>query len=45
LIPKPDGHFASLAVQVLRKAPYPGSRGWGAAITKILDDFQIARLQ
>jgi mannosyl-3-phosphoglycerate phosphatase len=45
LIPKPDGHFASMDVQGLRKAPYPGSRGWGAAITKILDDFQIAGLQ
>jgi hypothetical protein len=26
----------------LRKAPYPGSRGWGKAIMAILDDFQLA---
>jgi mannosyl-3-phosphoglycerate phosphatase len=45
LIPKPDGSFASMDMQGLRKAPYPGSRGWGAAITKILDDFQIAVAQ
>ena len=42
LIPKPDGSFENMDLPGLRKAPYPGSRGWGAAITKILDDFQIA---
>jgi hypothetical protein len=26
----------------LRKPAYPGSKGWGAAITAILDDFQLA---
>jgi mannosyl-3-phosphoglycerate phosphatase len=45
LIPKPDGSFTNMDIHGLRKAPYPGSRGWGAAITKILADFQIAGLQ
>ena len=42
LIPKPDGSFENIDLPGLRQAPHPGSRGWGAAITKILDDFQIA---
>lgn len=41
LLPKPDGSYANLNLPGLRKAPYPGSKGWGAAIIKILDDFQI----
>jgi len=45
LIPKPDGSFASMDVQGLRKAPFPGSKGWGSAITKILDEYQIAGLK
>jgi len=40
LIPKPDGSFASMDILGLRKAPYPGSRGWGAAVTEILDNFE-----
>ena len=42
LIPKPDGSFENMALAGLRKSPYPGSRGWGEAITAILDDFQVA---
>jgi len=42
LVPKPDGKYANLKLPGMRKAPYPGSRGWGAAMTKILDDFQLA---
>jgi mannosyl-3-phosphoglycerate phosphatase len=45
LIPKPDGSFACMDVKGLRKAPFPGSRGWGAVITEILDDFQIVGFQ
>ena len=42
LIPKPDGSYENLDLPNLRKPPYPGSKGWGAAITAILDDFQLA---
>ena len=42
LVPKPDGTYENIDLHGLRKAPYAGSRGWGAAITKILADFQIA---
>ena len=42
LIPKPDGSYADINLHGMKKAPYPGSRGWGAAMTKILSDFQIA---
>jgi mannosyl-3-phosphoglycerate phosphatase len=45
LIPKPDGSFVCMDVKGLRKAPFPGSRGWGAVITEILDDFQIVGFQ
>lgn len=39
LIPKHNGSFATFALQRLRKAPYPGSKGWGAAMTEILFEF------
>jgi mannosyl-3-phosphoglycerate phosphatase len=42
LIPKPDGSYENMDLSHLRKAPYPGSKGWGAAILEILDDFQLA---
>ena len=45
LIPKPDGSFAPLDVQGLRKAPFPGSRGWGTVMTEILDDLQCTGVQ
>lgn len=40
LIPKPDGKYESMDLHGLRKAPYPGSTGWGAAVTAILDEFR-----
>lgn len=42
LIPKPDGSYENMDLPYLRKPAYPGSKGWGAAITAILDDFQLA---
>ena len=42
LVPRPDGSFANLELPELRRAPYPGSRGWGDVIARILDDFQSA---
>ena len=42
LIPKPDGSYENMDLPQLRKPAYPGSKGWGAAITAILDDFQLA---
>ena len=45
LIPKPDGNFAPLDVQGMRKAPFPGSRGWGAVMAEILDDLQCTGVQ
>ena len=39
LIPKPDETFTNMDLEGLRMAPYPGSRGWGAAVTAILHDF------
>jgi len=41
LLPKPDGSFADLDLENLRKPPYPGSRGWGSAITAVLDEFNM----
>ena len=41
LVPKPDGKYASLDLAGIRKAPWPGSRGWGAAVTSILDEYQL----
>jgi len=42
LIPKPDGSYEKIALRGLRRSPYPGSKGWGAVITAILDDLQLA---
>ena len=39
LIPKPDGSFENLTLPGLQKAPYPGSRGWGAAVMAIMDRY------
>lgn len=41
LLPKPDGTYAALAVTGMRKAPCRGSRGWGAAVSAILDEYQL----
>jgi len=38
LIPKPDGSCAHLELPGLRQAPFPGSNGWGAAVTAILKE-------
>jgi len=45
LIPKPDGSYENIELRGLRRSPYPGSKGWGAAVTAILDDFQLASTQ
>lgn len=42
-IPGPDGYFARLAVTPLVRAKYPGSRGWGAAVMALLDDWENKR--
>ena len=42
LMPKPDGSYENMNLPGLRKAPYPGSNGWGTAITTILNNFQTA---
>jgi mannosyl-3-phosphoglycerate phosphatase len=42
LVPKPDGGFENMDLPGLRKAPYPGSRGWAAAITGILHELQLS---
>jgi mannosyl-3-phosphoglycerate phosphatase len=41
VVPKPDGNYAALDVAGIRKAPWPGSRGWGAAVTAILDEYPL----
>jgi mannosyl-3-phosphoglycerate phosphatase len=42
LIPKPDGSYEDFDLQGLNKSPYPGSKGWGAVISVILDEFHLA---
>ncbi len=42
-IPQPDGSFAELVVSPLIRATAPGSRGWGAAIMALLDDWENER--
>ena len=37
LLPHPDGSFEDLDLLNMRKAPYPGSRGWNHAILDVLD--------
>ena len=41
LIPKPDGSYAGPAPAGIRKAPWPGSRGWAAAVTRILNHYRL----
>lgn len=36
LIPKPDGTCESMDIKGVRKAPFPGSRGWGIIVAEIL---------
>ncbi len=36
LIPHPDGSFELMSLQNLTKAPFPGSKGWNAAIQEVL---------
>lgn len=38
LIPRPDGTYEEMRIDGLRKAPFPGSRGWGIIIAEILDE-------
>jgi len=38
LVPRHDGTYAEFALPGLRKAPWPGSGGWGAAMEQILDE-------
>lgn len=38
LMPKPDGSYVEMEVPGLRKAPFPGSRGWGMVVADILDE-------
>lgn len=42
LVPKPDGTYASIELAGMRKAPWPGSRGWGAAMTSLLDEHGLS---
>ena len=36
LVPRPDGTFADMKIPGLRKAPFPGSRGWGIIVEEII---------
>lgn len=38
LIPGPDGTFENMEIPGLRRAPLPGSRGWGMIVADILDE-------
>lgn len=38
LIPRPDGTYEKMQIDGLRKASFPGSRGWGMIIAEILDE-------
>ena len=42
LIPRPDGSFCNMAVAGLRKALFPGSKGWGISIMAVLEQLQKA---
>lgn len=42
LMPGPDGSYAEMDIEGLRRAPLPGSRGWGIIIAKLLDDVAAA---
>ncbi len=39
LVQKPDGSFEETRLPGVRCSPFPGSRGWGAAMTAILDEW------
>jgi mannosyl-3-phosphoglycerate phosphatase len=41
LIQKPDGSFEETGLPGVRCSPFPGSRGWGAAMTAILDEWLL----
>jgi mannosyl-3-phosphoglycerate phosphatase len=45
LVAKPDGSYENIELAGLRRAPYAGSKGWGAAVAAILDDFQLTSPQ
>ncbi|MCL7489756.1 MAG: HAD-IIB family hydrolase [Desulfobulbaceae bacterium] len=38
LIPRPDGSYADVEAPGLRRAPFPGSRGWGIIVADILGE-------
>lgn len=38
LLPGPDGSYADMEVPGLRRAPFPGSRGWGITVADILGE-------
>lgn len=38
LLPGPDGSYADMEVPGLRRAPFPGSRGWGIIVADILGE-------
>ncbi len=40
LIPKPDGSYENMDLPGLRRAPYPGSKGWGANVIAILHELE-----
>lgn len=40
IVPKPDGSYEDPGLAGLHRAPYPGSRGWGAAVSAILDYYE-----
>lgn len=41
LIPKPNGSYESMDLPGLRKAPFPGSKGWGSVVAAILNEFTL----
>jgi mannosyl-3-phosphoglycerate phosphatase len=40
LIPQQGGHYLDVRLPRLRKARYPGSRGWNEVIERVLDELQ-----
>lgn len=38
LLPKPDGTYEKMNIAGLRRAPHPGSRGWGIIVADILEE-------
>ena len=37
LIPHPDGHYEDVSLKNLRKASFPGSKGWNDAVGSLID--------